>query len=995
MRQKGAGVHSAYDGRYFGRASAEPILWRMRPLFDSLSLVHSDEPGAAETPASRIAARLALVATVTASAFELVLLAVGGLPLLDHGIIALLIAGSAAATWLGFRGHASAATKVVIGTLWTSAACSLLVHGTGSVAMPTLTVSVMLAVMWGGTAPALLLIGASIALMLAANTLVGTAWTQAAPIDAWPFTILLVGQFVFIAAMALFVGRTIARVRRQVREADAQLMRTTTELAASMSARAATEARYADLVQALPDTVMVIDATGRILEVNAAVERMLGRTAAHFAGGRLGELGLIDDAARTHVYEALGAVLRGVSMPSLTLAIMHADGVPRWIEASTRLVTATGGEPQVLAILRDVTARRAAEDLLREREAQLRRASRIAKLGGWQLDLDTNVLQWDDEVKRIHDVPSNYQPDVAHAISFYAPEARPIIEAAFARLLTTGEPYSLELTVLSATGRRIEVRTQGEPEWRDGRIVKVIGVFQDVTELREAMHRVQAAEERSRAIIENSSDLITLFDADGTILFESPSVHQTLGLSPEEALGRNMQEWLHPDDREAARERWSWLVANPNAESTSRWRYRHADGEWRRLETVARNMLHVQGVHAVFAMARDITERERLEEQLRETQRLESLGLLAGGVAHDFNNLLTAILGYADELAQAKALDKTMAEGIGEIQRAGQRARELTTQLLTFARRQLVLPKIIGVERQLAQTERFLRRLIGENIALRFDVAPDAGHVRMDPAQFEQILVNLAANARDVMPDGGELVIEARAISYKDADAREHGLTAGDYVQLVVRDTGLGMTPTVAERIFEPFFTTKELGKGTGLGLATVYGIVRQAGGQIDVATRPGAGTSFMLLLPQVAPDVDAVAPPTAEPAAGGHERILLVEDDEAVRKLALRILRSAGYEVASAGSGGEAEQLASTMPGPVALLVTDVVMPGMSGPELAGRLEARWGKVPTLFVSGYTEERLQASDISSDTAFLAKPYNWQELLSNVRVLLDAQRRAA
>jgi nitrogen-specific signal transduction histidine kinase len=402
-------------------------------------------------------------------------------------------------------------------------------------------------------------------------------------------------------------------------------------------------------------------------------------------------------------------------------------------------------------------------------------------------------------------------------------------------------------------------------------------------------------------------------------------------------------------------------------------------------------MLDVPGVHAVFAMARDVTERERMEEQLRETQRLESLGLLAGGVAHDFNNLLTAILGYADELARVQTLDVAMTEGIGEIRRAGLRARELTTQLLTFARRQLVVPKTIDVAQQLAETERFLRRLIGEDIVLQLDVAPGTGHVRIDPAQFEQVLVNLAANARDVMPNGGELVIDARPIVYAEKEAAERGLPAGDYVQLVVRDTGTGMSPTVAERVFEPFFTTKELGKGTGLGLATVYGIIRQAGGQIDVASRPGAGTSFVLSLPRVTPDPECPSTRPVEPACGGHERILLVEDDAAVRKLALRILRGAGYEVVCAESGVEAEQLAADMSAPVALLVTDVVMPGMSGPELATRLASRWGTVPTLFVSGYTEERLQASDIVGDKAFLAKPYNWQELLTNVRGLLDRQ----
>jgi len=556
--------------------------------------------------------------------------------------------------------------------------------------------------------------------------------------------------------------------------------------------------------------------------------------------------------------------------------------------------------------------------------------------------------------------------------------------------VTTGTPFLLELPLISATGRRLWARAQGEAERREGQIVKVFGIFQDLTELHVAREQLRAAEQRNRVIVESSADLILLLREDRQIDFVSPSSQRLLGVSEDAVLGRDVGEWIHPDDVESATAGLARLLADPEHEIIIQLRLRHADGSWRRLELIGRNMLKVPGLHGIFVMGRDITERDRLEEHLRETQKLESLGRLAGGIAHDFNNLLTAILGYAEELTHELPAGSREAEDVGEIQRAGRRAQELTSQLLTFARRQVIVPRTIDVGQQLEEIQRFLRRLLGEDIALEVNAPPATAFVRVDPAQFEQILMNLAANGRDAMPEGGTLRIAMSMRMLDPEDAATRSLPTGPYVAIETSDSGTGMSTEVTSRIFEPFFTTKELGKGTGLGLATVYGIVRQSGGEIEVRSTIGEGTTFTILLPSVEHTPEHATWQDDAPVRGGSETILMVEDEAVVRTYGARVLRNAGYTVLVAADAFEAEQLVERADSPVNLLVTDVVMPRRSGPELADRLTARWPELPVLFVSGYTEERLDERTRLPGAVYLPKPYLAQGLLQRVRALLDA-----
>jgi two-component system cell cycle sensor histidine kinase/response regulator CckA len=387
----------------------------------------------------------------------------------------------------------------------------------------------------------------------------------------------------------------------------------------------------------------------------------------------------------------------------------------------------------------------------------------------------------------------------------------------------------------------------------------------------------------------------------------------------------------------------------------------------------------------------DITERKNLEEQLRQAQRIEAVGRLAGGVAHDFNNLLTAILGYSDIVLEQLPSGDRLRHYVGEIKKAGERAASLTRQLLAFSRQQVLAPLVLDLNAVVADMEKMLRRLIGEDIELVTVLGHDLARVKADPSQLEQVIMNLAVNARDAMPEGGRLSLATANFLVDEAYAQRHvGLKPGPYVTLTVTDTGCGMDAETLSRIFEPFFTTKEKGKGTGLGLSTVYGVVKQSGGYIEVESEPGRGTAFRVYLPQVEESLTNVKErePAAAPSSGA-ETILLVEDEESVRTLVESVLRSKGYKVIPAARGDEALALSEQYAQPIALMLVDMVMPRMSGRELARRLAPLHPETKVLFMSGYAGS--SASDgLDADTHFIQKPFTSEALARKVRETLDA-----
>ena len=385
-------------------------------------------------------------------------------------------------------------------------------------------------------------------------------------------------------------------------------------------------------------------------------------------------------------------------------------------------------------------------------------------------------------------------------------------------------------------------------------------------------------------------------------------------------------------------------------------------------------------------------ERVQLAEQLQRAQKIDSLGRLAGGVAHDFNNLLTVITGNADLILQSMRREEPLWESASDIKTAAARAGELTRQLLAFSRRQVLVPRVMDLNASIRDNMRMLRRLLHENVELVTVVDEHLGHVRADPGQIDQVLVNLAVNARDAMPRGGRLTIETSNVSVSPSDAAKHpSFREGDYVLLAVSDNGVGIDKEILPYIFEPFFTTKEQGKGTGLGLSMVYGIVKQSGGWIWVYSEVGRGTTFKVYLPRIDEPLGPTTIPKDVERPCGHETILVVEDEPGVRKLTCHILRAHGYAVIEAASGGEAIAKSDNDGPSIHLLVTDVVMPGMSGPELAGTLTARYPNVKVLYTSGYTDATIVEHGLGTGVlSFLQKPFTPGDLTRKVRDVLDA-----
>jgi nitrogen-specific signal transduction histidine kinase len=393
----------------------------------------------------------------------------------------------------------------------------------------------------------------------------------------------------------------------------------------------------------------------------------------------------------------------------------------------------------------------------------------------------------------------------------------------------------------------------------------------------------------------------------------------------------------------------------------------------------------------VLAVIEDTTDQRQLEERLRQSQKMEAVGTLAGGIAHDFNNLLTVISGYSELVRGQLGPESRLLTEVDEIQKASERAASLTRQLLAFSRKQMLRPQSISLNRVISGTEPMLSRLIGEHISLRLALDPGVRMVKADPGQIEQVILNLAVNARDAMPRGGRLTIETREVELDEMNAQHHGVAKpGSYVLLAVTDTGQGMDKETLSHLFEPFFTTKHMGRGTGLGLSTVYGIVRQSGGYISAYSEPGMGSTFEIHFPVLKEVLDHASPETELASSSGTETILLVEDDASLRKMVHEALSRYGYRILEAGDGDEALTVARSYAGPVHLLLTDLVMPGMNGKELARRLRRARPGLKCLFVSGYAQSDVFRPRITRSADFLQKPFTAETLARKVRQVLDS-----
>ena len=528
-----------------------------------------------------------------------------------------------------------------------------------------------------------------------------------------------------------------------------------------------------------------------------------------------------------------------------------------------------------------------------------------------------------------------------------------------------------------------------------GRLARLGPAVRGALEGERIKRQLREREEYFRSLIEQAMDIIAVLDADGAVRYASPSVLALLGYGSEELVGQHILDLVHPDDVGAAQRVFAEGVATGQGGGLLELQCRHKDGTYRSLEAIGRCLLDDPVVRGVVINARDVTERRSLERQLLQAQKMEAVGRLAGGIAHDFNNVLTAIFGYVGLLLDGLPTLSPLRPDIEEIRTAADRAAALTRQLLAFSRKQVLQTRTLDLNELLTDIDKLLRRLLGEDIDMVTKLDPTLGAVRADSGQLEQVVVNLAVNARDAMPGGGRLTIETRNAELDEAYTREHApVRPGSYVMFALSDTGTGMSPETMVHMFEPFFTTKEAGKGTGLGLAMVYGIVKQSGGYVWCYSEIGHGTTFKVYLPRVDEPVDPLPVRVASGPTRGSETVLVVEDEAGLRTLTRRVLEKHGYTVLDAATVDAATVLARDYVGPIHLLLADVVLPGGSGRALADAVLLQRADVRVLFMSGYTEDAIvHRGVLPSNTPFLPKPFSADTLTAKVREVLDAPRR--
>ena len=530
-----------------------------------------------------------------------------------------------------------------------------------------------------------------------------------------------------------------------------------------------------------------------------------------------------------------------------------------------------------------------------------------------------------------------------------------------------------------------------------GAITTYRSIIRDITERKKAEEALRESEEKYRDLVENINDILYATDEHGTVTYIAPTIESLSGYTTSEIIGRPFSEFVYKEDIPFVLEKFQQDVsghAEPNE-----YRILTKSGVVRWVRTSSRPFFRETRVVGLRGVMTDVTDRKRAEEesealreQLRQSQKMEAIGRLAGGIAHDFNNLLTIIKGYSQlSLIELKE-DSPLKGSIEQIDKATDRAADLVRQLLAFSRRQILEMRVLDLNTTLANLHNMLRRLIGEDIELTMVLAEDLGRVKTDLGWIEQAIMNLVVNAKDAMPKGGKLTIETANVELDEAYARAHvAVTSGRYVMIAVSDTGAGMTPEVRERLFEPFFSTKEKDKGTGLGLSTVYGIVKQSGGNIWVYSEPGNGSTFKIYLPRV----DEPLEQPREKLLGdellrGSETIRLVEDEEEVRKLAVRVLERQGYKVLSARDGDEALLVCERHKDPIHLMLTDVVMPGMSGHEVAKRSEPSHPEMKVLYMSGYTDNAIVMHGVLvQGVNYIQKPFTVNGLTKKVREVLE------
>jgi len=677
--------------------------------------------------------------------------------------------------------------------------------------------------------------------------------------------------------------------------------------------------------------------------------------------------------------------------------VLLADGSTRWIVSKGRIFYDEQKKPsRLVGVNIDITERKKAEESNRF-QAHLLDTVEQAVIA---TDKEGIVVYWNRFAEKLYGWAS--AEAVGRSIMELTPTEMSSGQAAkIMTQLNEGKSWAGEFTVRNKTGATFPAHVSNSPvSDANGELIGIVGVSVDITERKRAEAALRQAEIRYRNLVELSPAIVYLAQpsAPYSTIYISPNVRM-FGYEADEWLNRD-DMWfslLHEEDRSRVLENAEKAVGQ-GLGTEQEYRIVARGGEVFWVHDKGCFIFDDEGNKTGWqGVILDITENKKLEEQLRQSQKLESVGRMAGGIAHDFNNMLTAINGYSDLTLRRLPSEDPLRGNIEEIKKAGERSAQLTQQLLAFSRRQVLKPKILNLNEVILETSKLLERLIGEDIQLSIVPFSGLGLIEADPGQLTQVIINLAINARDAMPRGGNLAIETSNVWLDKEFAAAHVPTqAGSYVLLTVGDSGVGMSEEVERHIFEPFYTTKETGKGTGLGLSTVYGIVKQSEGYIWVKSEEGAGTTFEIYLPRVDVEADSELSAqikTPEIIEGGKETILLVEDEDIVRNMSRRMLEACGYTVVEAADGLEALALCAAENRKIDLLLTDVVMPQMGGRELAEKLARKYPHIRLLYTSGYTDDAVIRQDImTEDMNFIQKPFDFDTLAKKIRELLDAKK---
>jgi len=752
-----------------------------------------------------------------------------------------------------------------------------------------------------------------------------------------------------------------------------------------------------DLAQAFAmsiDLICIADIqTSTFLKVNPAFTEVLG-----FSEEELLEKPFLDfihpediEATRITVEERLKSEAKVIDFEN---RYRCKDGSYRWLSWVSHPNLEQG---VTFAVARDITESKQTRALLKKNKALLDATGRMAKVGGWELDVDTLELFWTDETYRIHELPQGVKPSLKEAINFFHPEDREKLSQAIERTINYGEPYDMEIRFITAKGNNLRTHTICHPEVVDGKTVKLKGTFQDITKQKKTEEALKVSEKKYQSLFENAQ--VALFRnriSDGKVLEINERYAKMAGYS-------NIQDcmaefnaadaWVDSDGRKKL---LSLLQKNGFVSDYETQIIRKDDVKiWISFSAMIfpeKGFLEGSIVE-ITERKRSEIEREKLQAQLVQAQKMESVGRLAGGVAHDFNNMLSIILGNAEIIKEDIDPLNPLTANLEEIHKAAERSANLTRQLLAFARKQTIDPKIINLNHVLDDMLKMLKRLIGEDIDLTWQPSQSLWSVKIDPSQIDQILANLCVNARDAIKSVGKVTIETDNISFDEAYCKEHaGFNPGDYVMIAVSDNGSGMDKKTMTNLFEPFFTTKSVGKGSGLGLATVFGIVKQNKGFINVYSEPNEGTTIKIYLPvhsEVA--LSKQNSGLEKVPKTGNETILVVEDEKAILRVTKIMLERLGYKVLTASAPNEAISIVKgSKINAIHLLMTDVVMPEMNGRELSKILIGLYPDLKCLFMSGYTANVIAHHGVlDSGLQFINKPFSKQDLSSKVREVLD------